>query len=457
LFLSLTVFSCVTLVSLLIGFVRLRHRQWNVLDPIAAFWFGFAVYYGLGNVWFCLEVLAEGYYSRGSFDFDPGTDTQANALLHVARLTVLYGLAVAIGMFGPLANTVSVCIEPISRRLAYVPDLGWGLLVPLSIIHWFKQFNAFSLTWTFVPSVASVLPFACCLALNAKLSYNATIRASAGRIALALGVLSLSAMAGATTGMKEALAAPCVAAFGGLMMGLRRPAPVIAAIVLGIPVFLALQSWNKAARSSLWDPTVTLSPGQRVAAVGDAAAIAVRDDTAESSSVGMNRLCTAVPMMQTMELIDGGDGISTVDGLVIPHVPRALWPDKPLVLVGEVLYSRFSGNPGGSSSSPGQPAEAYMYGGWVGVIAIGVAVGLLGAAASTIIGQLWTCRHAAAIGTLCVVAIKFGKCENWLWAYLPALLNCVLTLIVLQLTHRAFAAIHAERETVCLGVDLPKS
>jgi hypothetical protein len=442
LYLSLTIFSCVTLVSLLIGVVRLRHRQWNVLDPIAAFWFGFAVYYGLGNVWFCLEVLTEGQYSDGGFEFDLGREAQASALLHVAIVTVLYGLAVSIGMFGPLANTVRVCTEPISRRLASAPDLAWGLLVPFSIIHWLKQVSAFSLTWTFVPSIALVFPFACCLALNAKLSYRATMHAGTGRIALALGALSLSVTAGATTGMKETLLAPCVAAFGGLMMGLRRPSPVIAAMVLALPVFLAIQSWHKSARSLLWDPTVTLSSGQRVAAAGDAVAIAVGDDTrtVESSVVRLQRLCTAVPMMQTMALVDRGDAISMIDGLVIPHVPRALWPGKPLVLVGEELYSRFSGNPGGSSSSPGQPAEAYMYGGWAVVAVIGLSLGLLGAAASTIIGQLWNCRHAAAMGTFCVVTINFGKCENWLWAYLPALLTCLVILAVLQFACRALAS-----------------
>ncbi len=431
-FASLTIFVAISGLGLAIGIARLRRCDWNVFDPIAAFWIGFAVYYGLGNIWFCIELIGNGHYSNGGLEIDLPVETQLDQLVEVAILATSYGAMVALGMFGPLGRFSTTAAGPIARRLSAAADLPWALVATLAMAHWLQQLGLIPSVGTTLPSVVLVIPSACSLAMNAKLSHVAAIRLSARWIAVALGVVVLSAVAGATTGMKQAIVMPCVAAFGGFMLGARRPWPIIAAIAVSLPAFVVLQEWNQSLRSLIWSPDATYSSTERIAALGDAAALVREDDRAESSLKGLSRLCTAVPMMQTMELVRREEGVPAMDGLIIPHVPRAIWPGKPQVVVGEVLYSRFSGNPGGSSSSPGQPAEAFMYGGWLGVLAIGAAMGCLAASASAVISQLWATRRAAALGTLSLITINFGKCENWLWAYVPSVVGCVAILVTLQ-------------------------
>jgi hypothetical protein len=304
-------------------------------------------------------------------------------------------------------------------------------------MNWLQQFGLMpsgGLAW---PSIVAVIPSACSLALNAKLSFVAASRQSKIRLAAALGVAALSSAAGASTGSKQALLMPLVAAFGGFILGIRRPWPIIAAIAVSLPAFVGLEEWNKSLRSLIWTPDSNHSYAERIAALGDAAALAIQDYEAQSSLGDLSRLCTAIPMMQTMESIRRGQGISAMDALVIPHVPRAIWPGKPQVLVGEVLYEQFSGNPGGSHSSPGQPAEAFMYGGWLGLVAIGAIMGCLATVASAIIARLWAARQAAALGTLSLITINFGKSENWLWAYVPSVVGCVAILVTLKILARA--------------------
>jgi hypothetical protein len=428
----LAIFVALSCLGLAIGITRLHRCEWNVFDPIAAFCIGFAVYYGIGNAWFCMDLMDKGHYSSAFLEFDPPVGTLLDHLVEVGILTTCYGMVVAFSMFGPVSRSSTAMAGAIAKRLSVAADLPWCLVTPLAVTNWLQQIGLIPSGATAVPSVLLVMPSVCSLALNAKLAYVAATRSSATWIAVALSVVTVSTAAGASTGMKQSLLMPCVAAFGGLMLGARRPWPIIVAVAVSLPAFFFLLQWNKSLRSLIWSPDVTYSLTERIAALGDAATLVITNDAAESSPVGLGRLCTAVPMMQTMDLVRRGEEISVMDGLVIPHVPRAIWPWKPPVVIGEVLYSRFSGNPGGSSSSPGQPAEAFMYGGWLGVLTIGAAMGTLGAVASAIIAQLWAARRAAALGTLSLITINFGKCENWLWAYLPTVAGCVAILVILQ-------------------------
>lgn len=434
----LLLFAGVTVAGLAVAVWRMRRSGWNVLDPTAAFWLGFAAYYGAGNIWFCWDVLTQGVYDSGGFYFDPAAASDVRALSQVAGMTVAYGLSVALGMFWLGRASLAVgFVGAVARKLASGPDLAGGLLVPLCVIYWLGQLGIVPLRGGVLPSGILILPLICCLALNLKLCFQATQqpRSRGGRaIALAIGVLSVSVLCGAAAASKEQTLMPAVAAFAGFMLGVRRPWPIAAAIVIALPAFVVVQTFNKLSRAVIWDSEAKLSAEDRIEAIGRTALAVVFEDRSGSHIDGLNRLCTAVPMMQTLELVRRQDGISFVDGLVVPYIPRAVWPSKPQVMVGNTLYRKFSGDEGGgSSSSPGQPAEAFMYGGWFGVVTLGVGMGLLAAFASSMVQHFWAARKAASLGVVMLMALNFGKCENWLWAYVPSLVNCAVLLIALQL------------------------
>jgi hypothetical protein len=433
LLIPLLVFAGVAAGGLAVAAWRLRRSGWNVFDPTATLWLGFALYYGVGNIWFCSRVWTLGVYEHGGFCFDPVAANDAQSLSQVAWMIVVYGLSVALAMFW--LGRASLAVRAMgagARKLASGPDIALALLLPLCVIHWLSELGLIAPPSGFLPSGLLMVPLIGCLALNAKVSYVATQRPSGLSVTIAFCVLTLSAICGAATGMKQAILMPTVASFGGFMLGTRRPWPIAAAISVALPAFVVLQTFNQLSRAVIWDSTAKLSVIQRIEAIGSAAISVVSPKQSEVELADMSRLCTAVPMMQTLELLQRRDGISVLDGLVIPYVPRVLWPDKPAVVTGGTLYEKFTGQIG-SSSSPGQPAEAYMYGGWFGVVAVGFGVGAVGAFAGAIVRELWCGRKAACLGVTVLMALTFGKCENWLWTYVPAVLNAVVVLVGFRL------------------------
>jgi hypothetical protein len=425
------VFALVALASLLLGLLRLTGCRGNFLDPTVAFWFGFAIYYGVGNVWFCWQVASAGYLQVSSLVFDSAIGADLDALLLVAGLTAAYGAAVALGMFFIGPRVVPPVFTGMARRVAGGPDPSVWLLLPLCIVSWIAQLGMVADIATSLPHGILMIPHVCCLAINAKVCHMATQSRSWHSIAIALSIAIPSVIAGAATGMKEAMLTPILAGGAGFMMAYRRPWPIIAAIALALPAFVVLQAWNTVSRTVIWDETRALSPTERVSEIGQVTtdALSAPDDLLTGSEI--SRLCTAVPMLQTLELLHHDNGIAIQDGLLIPLVPRAIWPDKPSIKIGATLYERFTGHEG-SSSSPGQPAEAYMYGGWVGVVAIGVGIGVLAVVGSTFLRELWDADKAASVGAVLPLAVMFLKCENLVYGYLPALLNCLVVLLVIR-------------------------
>lgn len=438
-FIAAIALATIFCLSLCVAGVRLRACNWNILDPTVVFWVGFSVFYGVGNLWFCWDVWTRGHFESGRFVFDPHFTSDLQALELVISLTVLYGLAVAVGMFviGPrVSSTFRIVVD---RSLSLGSDPSSGVLLPLCIANWLIQMGLVSRVSALLPHALVSIPSVCCFALNTKLAYEATQARSGRTILFAFGVLSCSVVAGASTGMKEAMLTPILACFTGFMLAYRRLWPVVAVSLAALPIFLALQTWNSMSREVIWDEDRRLGAADRVLAMAEVTRVAIQVGEAQQSDSGLSRLCTLVPMLRTLELLRHDQGISVADGLVGPLVPRVLWPSKPSVVIGSTLYERFTGYEG-SSSSPGQPMEAYMYGGWTGVVAIGLSLGLLAAFASVLIGALWGSHKAASLGILIPLSLSFLKCENWLYGYLPALINCVVVLLIVRSVSDMFVA-----------------
>jgi hypothetical protein len=109
-----------------------------------------------------------------------------------------------------------------ARNLAHGPDPWLGLLVPLATLNWLTQLGATVTLGVLLPSTVLVIPFACSLGINTKLSYEAGRRPGLWNNLLAVSVLGVSATTDATTGMKQEILFPELAAFASLMLAVRR-------------------------------------------------------------------------------------------------------------------------------------------------------------------------------------------------------------------------------------------
>jgi hypothetical protein len=429
----LTIYAIVGIAALAIALIRAKHRQWNALDPSVTFWIGYAVYYGAANVLFLLSL--ESLYANGADVARLYSYLNDNIPLleDTASLTVVFGVSVMFGMFVLGPRLAQVCVRPLAIKLAAPPDIPLALLWPFGVLNWALELGLVPNPEPVAPSVLLQAPAAICLALNARLAYRVTQQASFRSVSTAIGVIAISAMSGAASGMKQQTVTVLLSAFVGFTLGVRRAWPLVMAMAFGLPVFMYLQAANSAYREAAWYGDARISALERVALVNKAVwEVAASEEWRPFAYESASRLCTAVPMVRTLELDRAGNGMSFTEGFLTPSVPRLFWHDKPAIVTGGTLYERMSGN-AGSSASPGQPAEAFMYGGLIAVMLMGCGLGVLGACSSEIIQQLWAFRRASLLGVMTLTAVIFGKCENWLCMYLPTLINSISISIGLRL------------------------
>jgi hypothetical protein len=372
----------------------------------------------------------------GGFDFDPGCPMDGARLQDAAVLSLGYGTAFLAGVLATQRAGVLRRCGDLCRRKIQAAALPLLLLIPLGSIHALALLGILRLQG--VPSTVTLLMQCAYLASLATVCARAAQRPSAGRLLLAFLAAAAALAIGASTAMRENLVLPAIACAAGLSLGTRRPRLVLVILIaLGAISFGAISRWNRANRITLWDERREFSPAERIeTAIGSITSPQPEEDTRDDPIAV--RFVTAIPMMQTMKLTEDEYGVSIVEGFFLPLVPRVAWPQKPPVTIGDELYYRFTGNQG-SSSSPGQPAEAQMYGGPPAVAAIGFLLGVLAEFMACAIHAAWFCRSASFIGLAIPVAIPFLKCENWLFGYFASLPSALAIMAALVAVGSIFA------------------
>jgi hypothetical protein len=438
-------------ISLVAGFVRLRLGGRNPADPIALFCLGFSGYYGLANVWYCVEVAQPGLVALGGLAFDSGDSKDTSLLAETVLLSGCYlgcfltGSSVAVRL--PWVTAMS---RAFGRAAVQIP-VSLFLLWVLASARWL-QLAGYPIWGSIqVPSVLPMVLSAGSLALIALLAFRASERPSVRSWLTITMVMSLTVLLGAALGMKETDVVPCFAFALGCVLarGMPKLPWVVALVPLVVIAFLGLSAWTYSNRQDLWQDTSSANRGviDRVAVIlGNATSRSESSDDDGFMRNNIARIAMAIPMMQTLELIDSGRGLSLREGVVQPLVPRTLWPDKPRVEIGAVIFERFTGQ-WGSSSSPGQPAEAFMYLGWPGVVLFGSAMGLMAGVVASVVGVLHRLRNVAAIGLLLPCIVPFLKCENFLYAYPADVLSAAVVLLAVLYTSSMFRSMRGSRAT----------
>lgn len=88
-----------------------------------------------------------------------------------------------------------------------------------------------------------------------------------------------------------------------------------------------------------------------------------------------SRLCYTPQQVFAMNEYDSGRPGNPWGDFVMGLVPRVLWPDKPLVTPGTNFSILISNNPN-NNNAPGVLGEGYWYGGWSGLLVVGLYAGI---------------------------------------------------------------------------------
>ena len=95
----------------------------------------------------------------------------------------------------------------------------------------------------------------------------------------------------------------------------------------------------------------------------------------QASQGWWSRLCYAPQEAFAMQEYDSGRPGNPWEDFVMGLIPRTLWPDKPLVSPGVRFSILINGN-ANNNNGPGVIGEGYWYGGWFGMFAVCLYVGV---------------------------------------------------------------------------------
>ena len=118
------------------------------------------------------------------------------------------------------------------------------------------------------------------------------------------------------------------------------------------------------------------------------------------------RLCYTPQQAFAMQEYDSGRSGSPWKDFRLALVPRVFWPDKPLVTPGVNFSVLFDSNPL-NNNAPSVLGEGYWYGGWLGLLAVGLYTGVFLGGMDRISTEVIS-RRAWILMPLVFIGIKSG-------------------------------------------------
>ena len=93
-------------------------------------------------------------------------------------------------------------------------------------------------------------------------------------------------------------------------------------------------------------------------------------------------------------------------------IPRVLWRDKPLITPG-MNFNILMGGSSESNNAPGVLGEGYWYGGWLGLLVVGLYAGMFLGVVDRVSTEVISCR-AWIFMPLVFIGIKSGfRIDGW--------------------------------------------
>jgi len=131
-----------------------------------------------------------------------------------------------------------------------------------------------------------------------------------------------------------------------------------------------------------------------------------------SAQAWWSRLCYAPQQAFAMQEYDSGRPGSPWADFAMGLIPRLLWPDKPLVTPGVNFSILFNGN-ADNCNGPGVLGEGYWYGGWPGLLVVGLYTGMFLGGIDRISKEVIS-RRAWIVMPLVFVGVKTGfRIDGW--------------------------------------------
>ena len=183
------------------------------------------------------------------------------------------------------------------------------------------------------------------------------------------------------------------------------------------------------------------SEGRRGASDIDALARTIQgysehgDEWTEEKRAGEQRWWTRLSYINAqsfaMDSYDAGRHGDTLSLWLESLIPRVLYPDKPMITVGDHFNVLVTGNPD-SKSAPGFWGEAYWNGGWPAVVGVSVYVGMV-MAVFTWIANAFARRGRLELAPVTLMGIMMGiQNDSWFVAtYVGTVAQAVVLFAVL--------------------------
>lgn len=152
-------------------------------------------------------------------------------------------------------------------------------------------------------------------------------------------------------------------------------------IVLGVPILgfyftvVPIVTYSRIALAQVYGSFLEAPVGERISIILEYDAAKAQTQS-ESDQLGWVRLSYVNAGTFAINEYDNGRPGHSLEQALAVFVPRALWPDKPIITkIGQDFNIAVNGNPD-SQSSPGMAADLYWSSGLVGVIVGGLFVGV---------------------------------------------------------------------------------
>lgn len=125
-----------------------------------------------------------------------------------------------------------------------------------------------------------------------------------------------------------------------------------------------------------------------------------------------SRMCYTQQQAYVMNEYDSGRRGSPWEDFAMGLIPRVLWRDKPLITPGVNFSILISGNPG-NNNAPGVLGEGYWYGGWLGLLVVGLYAGMFLGGVDRVSSEVIS-RRAWIFMPLVYIGIKSGfRIDGW--------------------------------------------
>jgi hypothetical protein len=145
---------------------------------------------------------------------------------------------------------------------------------------------------------------------------------------------------------------------------------------LVVALYIALVPVFSIARGTFWYGG-TFSTGEIASSVTLSLFSSGAEEQEGQQGLWFSRLSYPAAQEFAMDAYDRGEAGTSFQSILATVIPRALWPDKPIITQGHEFSYLVKGIEGGGGSGPGFFGEAYWNFGWLGVLIMALATGMI--------------------------------------------------------------------------------